>query len=67
MLKLAILFFVLALLAAIFGFGELAGAFAVIAQVLFFIFLTLFVLAIIAAVAVGRKLKSKWSGHQSAE
>ena len=45
MLYWAILFFVVAIVAAVFGFGGIASASAGIAQILFFIFLVLFVVA----------------------
>ncbi|MCA0943281.1 DUF1328 domain-containing protein [Yangia mangrovi] len=47
MLYWALLFFVVAIVAAIFGFGGIASASAGIAQVLFFIFLVLFVVTLI--------------------
>ena len=42
MLDLALLFFIVALIAALFGFGGIAAGIAQIAQVLFFIFLVVF-------------------------
>lgn len=53
MLYWALVFFIVALIAALFGFGGIAGGAMVIAQVLFFLFLVLFVVALIAGV-VGR-------------
>lgn len=47
MLSWAILFFILAIVAAVFGFGGLASAFGGIAQILFVVFLALFVLALV--------------------
>ncbi|MEL6360984.1 MAG: DUF1328 domain-containing protein [Pseudomonadota bacterium] len=47
MLYWAITFFVVAIIAAVFGFGGIASASAGIAQILFFIFVALFVLAIV--------------------
>jgi uncharacterized membrane protein YtjA (UPF0391 family) len=47
MLSWALMFFVVALLAAIVGFGALAGLAAVIAKFLFFAFLVLFVVSLI--------------------
>ncbi|HIG21862.1 DUF1328 domain-containing protein [Henriciella sp.] len=41
MLGWALTFFVLAIIAAVFGFGGIAGASAGIAQILFFVFLAL--------------------------
>lgn len=43
MLNYAIIFFVIALIAAVFGFGGIASASAGIAQILFVVFLILFV------------------------
>ncbi|NDP41397.1 MAG: DUF1328 domain-containing protein [Aromatoleum sp.] len=43
MLHYAVVFFVVALVAALFGFGGIAAGAAEIAKVLFFIFLVLFV------------------------
>jgi uncharacterized membrane protein YtjA (UPF0391 family) len=48
MLYWAVVFFVVALIAAVFGFGGIATASAGIAQILFFIFLALFVVAMVA-------------------
>lgn len=47
MLRWAIAFFVIALIAAVFGFTGIASAAAGIAQVIFFIALAVFVLALI--------------------
>jgi uncharacterized membrane protein YtjA (UPF0391 family) len=47
MLQWALTFLVIALIAAAFGFGGIAGAAAGFAQILFFLFLVLFVVALI--------------------
>jgi len=47
MLGWALTFLVIALIAAVFGFGGIASASAGIAQILFFLFLVLFVAALI--------------------
>jgi len=47
MLRWALLLLVIALIAAVLGFGGLASAFAEIAQILFWVFVILFVLALI--------------------
>lgn len=47
MLYYAALFFVIALVAALFGFGGIAAGAAEIAKILFFIFLVLFVVSLI--------------------
>ena len=53
MLSWAILFFVLALIAAVFGFGGIASAFAGIAQLLFVVFLILFVVSLVVRLVRG--------------
>lgn len=47
MLHYAVVFFVIALIAAIFGFGGIAAGAASIAKVLFFIFLAIFVVTLL--------------------
>jgi uncharacterized membrane protein YtjA (UPF0391 family) len=54
MLSWALVFFVLAIVAAALGFGGIAGASAGIAQILFFIFLALMVLSFAARALRGR-------------
>jgi uncharacterized membrane protein YtjA (UPF0391 family) len=54
MLGWAVTFLVIALIAAALGFGGIAGTSAGIAQVLFFIFIVLFVVAMIARALRGR-------------
>ncbi len=56
MLKWAIIFGIVSLIAGALGFGGIAGAAAGIAQVLFFIFLAICVVLLIAAIFVGKKL-----------
>jgi uncharacterized membrane protein YtjA (UPF0391 family) len=48
MLRWALAFFIIALIAAIFGFGGIALAAAGIAKILFFIFLVLFLVALLS-------------------
>jgi uncharacterized membrane protein YtjA (UPF0391 family) len=48
MLHYAVVFLVIALLAAIFGFGGIATASAGLAKILFFVFIALFVISLIA-------------------
>jgi uncharacterized membrane protein YtjA (UPF0391 family) len=48
MLRYAAIFFVIALIAALFGFGGIAVGAAEIAKILFFIFLVLFVVSLLA-------------------
>ena len=47
MLYWALIFFIVAIIAAVFGFGGVATGAATIAQVLFFLFLVLFVVSLI--------------------
>jgi len=56
MLGWAIAFFILAIVAAAFGFGGIAGASAGIAQILFFVFLALLVLTFVARAIRGRSV-----------
>jgi len=50
----ALVFFIVSLFAAAFGFFGLAGVMATIAKVLFFVFIVLFVLSLIAHLVRGR-------------
>jgi uncharacterized membrane protein YtjA (UPF0391 family) len=50
MLYWAVVFFIIALLAAVFGFTGIAVAAAGIAKILFFIFLVFFVIALVGGV-----------------
>ncbi|NJO37079.1 MAG: DUF1328 domain-containing protein [Rhizobiales bacterium] len=56
MLYWAVIFFVVALIAAVFGFGGIASASAGIAQILFFIFLILFIAGLVVHFVRGRTL-----------
>lgn len=56
MLNWSITFFLLAIIAGVFGFGGLAGTFAFAAKWLFIAFIALFALAIIANMVSGKKL-----------
>ncbi len=53
MLRWALIFFIIAIIAAVFGFGGIAVGAAAIAKVLFFIFVVLFVAALIAGLVRG--------------
>jgi len=55
MLKWAAIFFVIAIIAAIFGFTGIAAGAASIAKVIFFIFLALWLIAILLGVTVMKK------------
>jgi uncharacterized membrane protein YtjA (UPF0391 family) len=48
MLRWALAFFIIALIAAVFGFGGIALAAAGIAKILFFLFLVLFLVALVS-------------------
>jgi uncharacterized membrane protein YtjA (UPF0391 family) len=48
MLRFAILFYVIAIIAALFGFGGIAAGATEIAKILFFVFLVLFIVSLVA-------------------
>jgi len=54
MLNWAVVFLVIALIAALFGFGGIAGTAVGIAKLLFFIFLAIFVISLIMGLAQRR-------------
>lgn len=56
MLRLALFFLVISIVAAVFGFGGIARASADIAKFLFFIAIVLFVVLLIAGLLVGSTL-----------
>ena len=56
MLRWAAIFLVIALVAALFGFTDIAAASAGIAKILFGIFLVLFLIALVFGLAVGSKV-----------
>ena len=58
LLKWAAIFFVIALIAAAFGFSGIAAGAAGIAKALFFLFLAIFLVLLIAGIVVGRKVFS---------
>ena len=53
MLRAALAFFIVAIIAAVFGFGGIAVGAASIAQVLFYLFIALFAVALIAGLLSG--------------
>jgi uncharacterized membrane protein YtjA (UPF0391 family) len=55
MLRWAIIFFIVALIAAVFGFGGIAAAATDIAQILFFVFVVLFLISLVAGLISGRR------------
>jgi uncharacterized membrane protein YtjA (UPF0391 family) len=58
MLKWAVVFLIIAVIAGIFGFTDVEAASAGIAQILFGIFLLLFLGAIVIGLAIGSRLTS---------
>ncbi|MEX0876760.1 MAG: DUF1328 domain-containing protein [Phycisphaerales bacterium] len=54
MLKWAVVFFIVAIIAAIFGFGGIAEGLTDIAMILFFLFLVLFVVSLIMGLVKGK-------------
>ena len=58
MLKWAFVFLLIAIVAGIFGFSGISEASATIAQVLFGIFLVLFIGAVVIGLAIGARLFS---------
>jgi uncharacterized membrane protein YtjA (UPF0391 family) len=56
MLRLAIFFLVVSLVAALFGFGGIAAASADIARILFFIFIVIFLVLLVAGLMAGSTL-----------
>jgi uncharacterized membrane protein YtjA (UPF0391 family) len=54
MLRWAIAFFIIAIIAAVFGFGGIAATASGIAQILFYIFLVLFLVALLMGLLGGR-------------
>jgi len=55
MLRWVITFLIIALIAALFGFGNIAAGAASIARILFYIFLVFFVISLIAGAVRGFK------------
>jgi uncharacterized membrane protein YtjA (UPF0391 family) len=55
MLSWAVFFLVIALIAAVLGFGGIAGTAVGIAKILFFIFLAIFLVSLIMGLARGRR------------
>jgi uncharacterized membrane protein YtjA (UPF0391 family) len=55
MLRYAVIFFVIALIAALFGFGGIATGAAAIAKVLFFVFVALLVITLLFGSTLSRR------------
>ena len=58
LLKWAAIFFVIAIIAAAFGFGGIAEGATDLAKILFYIFLAIFVVVLVAGLIMGGKVKS---------
>ena len=56
MLRWALIFFIVALIAGLLGFTGIAGASIAIAKILFFIAISIFVILLIAGLMVGRTI-----------
>jgi uncharacterized membrane protein YtjA (UPF0391 family) len=56
MLRWALTFFIVAIIAAVFGFGGIAAGASDIARILFFFFLVFFAVSLIWGLANGRKV-----------
>jgi uncharacterized membrane protein YtjA (UPF0391 family) len=56
LLKWALIFFVISIIAAIFGFGGISAAAADIARVLFFIFVVIFVVLLVLGLVLARRV-----------
>ncbi|MEJ0041888.1 MAG: DUF1328 domain-containing protein [Rhizomicrobium sp.] len=56
MLRWAVLFLVIGLVAGILGFGGIAGASFAIAKTLFFVFMLIFLVLLIAGLTIGRRV-----------
>jgi uncharacterized membrane protein YtjA (UPF0391 family) len=56
MLRWAILFLIIGLVAGVLGFGGIAGASFAIAKLLFFVFIAIFVVLLIAGLTVARRV-----------
>jgi uncharacterized membrane protein YtjA (UPF0391 family) len=58
MLRWAAVFFIISIIAAIFGFGGVANAASDIAQVLFFVFIVIFAVMLVAGLVAGKSITS---------
>ena len=56
MLRWAAAFFIVAIVAAIFGFGDIAAAATGVAKVLFFVFLILFLISLVSGLSLRRRV-----------
>ena len=56
MLKWALIFLILGLVAGVLGFGGIGGAFIVIAKLLFFVAIAIFLIFLVLGLMAGRKM-----------
>jgi uncharacterized membrane protein YtjA (UPF0391 family) len=56
MLRWAVAFFIVAIVAAIFGFGDIAAAATGVAKILFYVFLILFLISLISGITFRRRV-----------
>ena len=56
MLRWAAAFFIVAIVAAIFGFGDIAAAATGVARILFYVFLILFLISLISGLSFRRRV-----------
>lgn len=54
MLRWALVFFIVAIIAAVLGFGNIAGAATDIAKILFFIFIVVFLISLVLGLVRGK-------------
>ncbi|MEO5646665.1 MAG: DUF1328 domain-containing protein [Candidatus Paceibacterota bacterium] len=57
MLRWAVIFLIIALVAALFGFGGVAGTAIGIAKILFFVFIVLFIISLLVGGFAAKKIK----------
>jgi uncharacterized membrane protein YtjA (UPF0391 family) len=62
MLRWALIFLIISMIAALFGFTTVAGAAAEIARVLFYIFVTIFLVTLILGLMAAEKVRG-WLGR----
>ncbi len=56
LLKWALIFFLISIVAAIFGFGGISAAAADVARILFFIFVVIFVVLLVLGLVLARRV-----------
>jgi len=56
MLRWAVAFFIVAIVAAIFGFGDIAAAATGVAKILFYVFLILFLISLVSGITLRRRI-----------